>query len=99
MAARSDALSDVPMAVTQSYRRAGSGPVLVLVHGYLGGADQWQDMIAHFAPRFDVIAPDLPGCGGNADQPGPDRITDFARVVLALLDELGIDEFTLLGHS
>ncbi|WP_294606925.1 alpha/beta fold hydrolase [uncultured Roseovarius sp.] len=95
MAARPDALSAVP----QSYRRAGSGPALVLVHGYLGGADQWHDMIAHFAPGFDVIAPDLPGCGGNADQQGPDRIGDFARAVLALLDDLDVTEFTLLGHS
>lgn len=95
MAARSDALSDV----AQSYRRAGSGAPLVLVHGYLGGADQWQDMIAHFAPRFDVIAPDLPGCGGNAGLQGPDRIGDFAQAVLALLDDLDVTEFTLLGHS
>lgn len=99
MAARSDALSAVPMAVPQSYRRAGAGPVLVLVHGYLGGADQWQDMIAHFAADFDVIAPDLPGCGGNAGLQGPDRIADFAASVLALLDALDVTEFTLLGHS
>lgn len=81
------------------YLRAGSGPVLVLVHGYLGGSAQWKREIAHFSTRFDVIAPDLPGFGDAADLPGCDTIAAMAEAVYALLVELGVTEFNLLGHS
>ncbi|WP_018700192.1 alpha/beta fold hydrolase [Amorphus coralli] len=79
--------------------RAGAGPPLVLVHGYLGGAAMWEREVARFAGAFDVIAPDLPGYGGSADRPAPDRIGGYAAAVLAHLDTLGLDRFHLLGHS
>jgi len=82
-----------------SYLRAGCGPPLVLVHGYLGGAAQWRAEIDRLAERFDVIAPDLPGFAGSAALPPPGRIAGFAAAVVALLDELGIARVTLLGHS
>jgi pimeloyl-ACP methyl ester carboxylesterase len=82
-----------------SYRRAGAGAPLVLVHGYLGGSAQWQAELARFSDRFDVIAPDLPGYAGSAALPPPERIAAFAAAVVALLDELGIGRFTLMGHS
>ena len=81
------------------YQRAGSGPVLVLVHGYLGGSAQWRREIAHFSGQFDVIAPDLPGFGAAADLPGCDTIAGMAGAVCGLLDDLGVKEFVLLGHS
>ncbi len=80
-------------------RRAGCGPVLVLVHGYLGGSAQWQDQIAAFRDTHDVIAPDLPGFGQSNRLPGPAQIADFAQAVMACLTELGVARFMLLGHS
>ena len=81
------------------YLRAGAGPAFVLVHGYLGGAEQWRREIEHFADRYDVIAPNLPGFGAAADRPGCDTVAGMAEAVHGLLDELGITEFVLLGHS
>lgn len=81
------------------YLRAGSGPVLVLVHGYLGGSAQWKNEIAHFSTRFDVIAPDLPGFGAAADMSGCDTIAEMAEAVYGLIADLGVTEFNLLGHS
>lgn len=81
------------------YLREGSGPVLVFVHGYLGGAAQWAQEIARFKDAFDVIAPNLPGFGAAADRPGCASIEEMAAAVLGLLDELGIAEFLLVGHS
>ncbi|MEM5518939.1 alpha/beta fold hydrolase [Henriciella sp. AS95] len=81
------------------YLRAGSGHPLVLIHGYLGGAAQWKREIAHFSTRYDVIAPDLPGFGAASDRAGCDTIADMAKAVCALLDDLGVKEFALLGHS
>jgi pimeloyl-ACP methyl ester carboxylesterase len=81
------------------YLRAGSGPPLVLVHGYLGGSGQWQDQITTFSEAYDVIAPDLPGFGRAAGIGGADTIAGFADAVIRCMDRLGVDRFSLLGHS
>ena len=79
--------------------RAGKGEPLVLVHGYLGGAEQWQSQINYFSQFFDVIAPNLPGFGSAMHLQGHDRIEDMADSVLQLLNDLEIKNFMLLGHS
>ncbi|MCW3782630.1 alpha/beta fold hydrolase [Defluviimonas salinarum] len=81
------------------YLRAGSGPSFVLVHGYLGGAEQWRHELDHFSNRYDVIAPNLPGFGAAADRPACDTIAGMAEAVFGLLDELAVGDFILLGHS
>lgn len=96
MAARTD---EVRRADGSTYRRAGAGPVLLLVHGYLGGSAQWAHEFARLSDRFDVIAPDLPGFGDAAGAPCIDRIEGFAQHLARLMDELGIERFFLLGHS
>ncbi|MFA9229877.1 MAG: alpha/beta fold hydrolase [Microgenomates group bacterium] len=82
-----------------SFQRTGSGPALVLVHGYLGGSAIWAGEMAQFGRYRDVICPDLAGFGASASLTAPTSIEGHARDVLALLDRLGIDSFELLGHS
>jgi len=82
-----------------AYKRAGAGPPLVLVHGYLGGSGMWAAQMDRFSSFRDVICPDLAGFGDSADQTAPDSIGGHARDVLALLDQLEVDRFDLLGHS
>lgn len=96
MAARTDALTS---RRGLTYRRAGSGMPLVLVHGYLGGSGQWKAELDRFSDRFDVIAPDLPGFGNAAHLPSADRIGTFAQAVVELMDDLGLGRVMLLGHS
>ena len=81
------------------HKREGSGLPLVLVHGYLGGSEMWRGQIHHFARRFDVIAPDLPGFGKSVALTPHDRIAAIADHVLAFLSDLGVERFILLGHS
>ncbi len=81
------------------YLRAGSGPVMVLVHGYLGGATQWENEIKAFSTGFDVIAPNLPGFGDASHLEGCETINSMALSVLELLDHLDVTTFTLMGHS
>lgn len=82
-----------------SYLSAGTGPVLVLVHGYLGAAVQWEREIAVFSKSFRVIAPDLPGFGATTQCGECTTIGAMAQAVQGLLDDLGVRDFTLLGHS
>lgn len=82
------------------YRRGGRGRrVVVLQHGFLGGSGYWLPQMAHFAAFFDTIAPDLPGFAGSAGLPPPDGIEGCADALCALLDQLGVERFALVGHS
>lgn len=82
-----------------SFKRCGSGPALVLVHGYLGASAVWEEQIARFTSTHDVICPDLAGFGESAHLTAPDRIEGHAQSVLDLLSDLQIEKFDLLGHS
>ncbi|MBE0412765.1 alpha/beta hydrolase [Yoonia sp.] len=81
------------------HQRAGAGVPLVLVHGYLGGSQQWAQEIAHFSTRFDVIAPALPGFADAAELHAKNRISDMADAIITLLDDLKLTRFILMGHS
>ncbi len=83
----------------QKYLRAGAGSTVVLQHGFLGGSGYWLPQLQYLCPRFDVIAPDLPGFAGSADMAAPDSIEGFAGALIGLLDELGVGTFSLVGHS
>lgn len=74
-------------------------PLVVLVHGYLGGAAQWAGEIAALSDRFDLFAPALPGFGDAAGAPPLTSIADFAAHVLDQIDARGAERFILLGHS
>ena len=57
------------------YVEAGSGPVLVLIHGMAGTCQNWRAVIEPLALHHTVIAPDLPGHGGSAPGGGGSRDT------------------------
>ena len=81
------------------FQRCGSGPTLVLVHGYLGGSEQWASELINLGSTFDVIAVNLAGYGQAHALPAPTDIADHATAVLETLDQLGVERFHLLGHS
>ena len=78
---------------TVSCRTAGSGPALCLLHGIGSQSGSWVRQLEALAPRFRVIAWDAPGYGDSdrlaADSP---VAADYADVLEALLDTLGIDQ-------
>lgn len=83
-----------------AYLEAGSGPPLVLLHGFTGMKENWLPLMAELAPHFRVIAPDLPGWGESTRIAGADY--GFAAQALranALLAALRLENATLVGHS
>lgn len=83
-----------------NYVRFGKpGRTLVLVHGFLGGTGYWTPVATGLKDHFDVIAVDLPGFAGSAGVPAPDSLSGYAGTVFALMDELGVGRFSLLGFS
>lgn len=72
---------------------------LVLVHGFMGGSAQWASEVAGLSDIREVIALDLPGFGAHNHLAPINTIAGFADWVIAELDDRGVREFDLLGHS
>jgi pimeloyl-ACP methyl ester carboxylesterase len=74
-------------------------PPVVLLHGWPQHWFMWRDVIPSLAADHRVIAPDLRGLGWSDAPPGGYRKDELAEDVLAVLDELGIERFDLIGHD
>lgn len=82
-----------------SYVEAGSGPVLLLVHGMAGNAENWREVIEPLARTHTVVVPDLPGHGLSQPGGGDYSLGALATGLRDLLIALGHDRATLVGHS
>jgi pimeloyl-ACP methyl ester carboxylesterase len=81
------------------FRRAGSGPALLLVHGIAGSSKTWAGVIPLLARDHTVIAPDLIGHGKSDKPPGDYSLGAQASALRDLLSVLGIDSVTVVGQS
>jgi pimeloyl-ACP methyl ester carboxylesterase len=75
-----------------------AGPVLFLFHGLPGSRLAVPEMWPQDPPAVRVIAPDRPGMGRSAFQPGR-RLTDWADDIRQLADALRIRQFHVAGYS
>lgn len=82
-----------------TYRTAGRGPLVVLIHGIAGSSQQWDEVIGLLADRFSVLAPDLLGHGRSAKPRGDYSLGAYAVSVRDLLIALGHRRATVVGHS
>jgi pimeloyl-ACP methyl ester carboxylesterase len=83
-----------------SYRTAGDGDqVVLLIHGIVGCASQWDQVVPLLAERYTVIAPDLLGHGQSAKPRGDYSLGAYAASVRDLLVALGHRRATVVGHS
>jgi len=81
------------------YAEAGSGPPLLLLHGWPQHFWCWRRVVPRLAPHFRLICPDLRGFGwSDAPGRGYDNET-FAADAVALLDALGLERAGLVGHD
>ena len=82
-----------------SYRAAGSGPLLVLIHGIAGSSATWEEVLPRLAERYTVVAPDLMGHGGSAKPRTDYSLGAYASAIRDLLGVLGYERGTIVGHS
>lgn len=83
------------------YRRVGGGEhVVFALHGWFGSADAWENLIPHLdAERYSYVFPNYRGYGARKGESGEYAIAEAASDVLALAGELGVNRFSLVGHS
>ena len=78
---------------------AGSGPALLLLHGWPEYWRTWELVMRRLEGRFTLIAPDLRGFGESDKPVGSWGAEDHARDVTALLDALGLGRVGIVGHD
>ncbi len=84
-----------------NYKTIGSGPPLLLLHGFTGCMRNWEPLVPQLAQNYTVVTVDLPGHGQTAS---PDdlsfyRIGPVAAELVQLMHSLGHDRFDLIGYS
>ena len=90
--------------ITLSVQEAGTGPALILLHGYPQNGMCWAKVAPALARHFRVLIPDLRGYG-QSDAP-PDDVwhstyskRTMARDITGMMDALGITRADVLGHD
>jgi 3-oxoadipate enol-lactonase len=81
------------------YEVHGEGEPLLIVMGLGGDLLAWAPQIPAFAEQHRVVAVENRDVGRSSPADGPYEIADMATDTLALADELGLDDFHLLGLS
>jgi haloalkane dehalogenase len=86
--------------LTLGYRESGTGPPVLLIHGWPTSSYLWREVMGPIARANRVVALDLPGFGAS-DKPLDVRynFAFFSRVLDQFLAQLGIDELGLAVHD
>ncbi len=91
----------VPVAdgVSLSAAVGGSGPAIVLLHGFPQTHLMWRHVAADLATDHTVICPDLRGYGASDKPAGTYSKREMAADIVALAAALGHERFALAGHD
>jgi pimeloyl-ACP methyl ester carboxylesterase len=77
----------------------GHGPVVVLLHGYAEDSRMWRPLAMALAPRFTVVAPDLPGIGNSSIPSAGSDMKTAAQRVHDAVRRLGFRQVYVVGHD
>jgi haloacetate dehalogenase len=102
-AAFSDTLIETTNATIRT-RVAGSGPPLLLLHGYPQTHMIWHRVVDALTRQFTVVATDLRGYGGSSKPPGGDDHSGYSKRAMAqdqieVMASLGFRRFQVVGHD
>ncbi len=89
---------------TINFVTAGSGPPLLLLHGYPQTHIEWRDVAPRLAKQFTVVAADLRGYGDSSKPADGDNHLNYSKRAMAqdqvdLMASLGFQKFALVGHD
>jgi pimeloyl-ACP methyl ester carboxylesterase len=82
-----------------AYRQQGEGPPLLLLHGWPTNSREWRPQVLGLADEFQVVAWDAPGAGQSSDPPEQFRLPDWADVLAAFIQALGLPGVHVGGLS
>lgn len=84
-----------------AYDVKGTGPYVLLLHGFPQTRAMWRDIVPQLATKFTVVTADLTGYGESEVQPALDAYTFRAmgQRMQALMTHLGVEQFHVVGHD
>ena len=91
-------LSVLPDGRRVAWREQGSGPSLIMLHGWSLSSVVFSEVAVFLAKHFRVLCPDLPG-HGQSDRSSECSLDSFSRTISAWAKHLDITETALLGWS
>jgi pimeloyl-ACP methyl ester carboxylesterase len=80
-------------------RYGGTGPVVLLLHGYAENSDSWAPLAADLMKDHTVVAPDLRGIGRSSKPAGGYDKKTQARDMRAVVTDLGFDRTSVVAHD
>jgi haloalkane dehalogenase len=82
------------------WRRDGSGPAIVFLHGFPLSGHTWDKVLPHLRDRFTCYTPDLIGLGQSRSTAGDDYSSQGqARALQGMLSEIGVTSYALVGNN
>jgi pimeloyl-ACP methyl ester carboxylesterase len=81
------------------YEIRGRGTAVMLLHGFTEDRRIWDQLLAGIENKYQWIIPDIPGSGDSAYNGSLNRISDFAEIISAILENENLQELILIGHS
>ncbi|MBA3663833.1 MAG: alpha/beta fold hydrolase, partial [Bacteroidetes bacterium] len=84
---------------TVTFFDKGKGKAVILLHGYLGSHEIWENTVEDLSKSYRVIAIDLPGHGGTACFGYAHSMELMAKCVKSVTDHLRLKKYVLIGHS
>lgn len=82
-----------------TFSDTGKGRAVVLLHGFLGSQQIWEQTISNLSKSYRVIAIDLPGHGGSDCFGYVHSMELLAKSVKAVMDSLRLKKYVIVGHS
>lgn len=77
---------------------AGEGPALLLIHQSSSSMEEYAALIPYLMDKYQIIVLDLPGHGLSSDPSSEPGVEEFTDVALAIINHLGIQKCSVLGH-
>jgi len=89
---------------TINFVTAGSGPPLLLLHGYPQTHLEWRQIAPQLSKKFTVVAADLRGYGDSSAPPGGENHVAYSKRAMAqdqveVMASLGFQKFSVVGHD
>jgi haloacetate dehalogenase len=89
---------------TINFVTAGSGPPLLLLHGYPQTHIEWRDVAPALSKKYTVVAADLRGYGDSSKPAGGNNHADYSKRAMAqdqvdVMASLGFQKFAVVGHD
>ncbi len=81
------------------YAVEGSGPVVVLIHGFASSLDVWTRLATELSKQYTVVRLDLKGFGWSDRSEGDYSPQAQSEIVWGLLEQLKVDSFSVVAHS